>query len=106
MDKSVLVYRFDELDSCSAKLGTVLEAISNIKIISEDLRIRTDDYWIGKASDAFEGQMKKMTASIEKLYNDIERSKDKLDKAITLEKQNEENITSNIVNSLSADGIF
>lgn len=106
MDKNVLVYRFEELESSSGKMSVVLEAIDNISSISENLRAEMNDYWIGKASDAFEVQMKKMTGSIEKLYDDIRISKEKLDKAIALEKQNEESITNEVTNDLSADGIF
>lgn len=103
---NILVYKLDELDGCSNKMGQVAEALERVKNLSASLKDGASDYWQGKAFDAFNKRFADMNQAIDKLYQQIESNKKKLDKAIELERQNEEDLTNNTVGRLSADNIF
>lgn len=103
---NILVYKLDELDSCSKKMGQVTEALERVKNLSASLKDGASEYWQGKAYDAFNKRFADMNQAIDKLYEQIDSNKKKLDKAIELERQNEEDLTNNTVGRLSADNIF
>ncbi len=103
---NVLVYKFDELDSCSRKMEQVTEALEKVKSMAETVKNGISEYWQGDAYDAFSKRFADMSQAIDKLYQQIGSSKQKLDKAIALERRNEEELTSNTVGRLSADNIF
>ena len=105
-DSTVLVYKFDELERCSGRMGQVAEALDRVRSIITNLKSGVGDYWQGEACEAFEVRFANMNQAIEKLYNQVNTNKQKLDKAIALERQNEEDLTSNTVGRLSADNIF
>lgn len=105
-EKNILVYKFDELEGCSNKMGQVAEALDNVRSLYKDLNNGVSDYWLGEACEAFIERFNETNQAIDKLYRQIDANKQKLDKAITLEKENEENITSETVGRLSADNIF
>lgn len=106
MTDNILVYKLDELEKCSRKMGQVAEALENVRNISSSLKDGTADYWQGKAYEAFNKRFSDMNQAIDKLYQQIDSNKNKLDKAIELERQNEEDLTQNTVGRLSADNIF
>lgn len=103
---NILVYKLDELYGCSKKMGQVAEALERVKNLSASLKDGVSDYWQGKAYDAFNKRFADMNQAIDKLYQQIDSNKKKLDKAIELERQNEEDLTNNTVGRLSADNIF
>lgn len=105
-DGNILVYKFDELDSCSKQMGHVADALDRVKKISASLKEGTSEYWQGKAYEEFNKRFAEMNQAIEKLYQQIDANKKKLDKAIELERQNEEDLTNNTVGRLSAENIF
>lgn len=105
-DMNVLVYKFDELDSCSAKMGQVIESLERLKDASKNVRSSVSDYWQGVTYDEFAGRLTKLDQAIAKLLSQIRSNKEKLDKAISLEKENEQTLTSQTVGRLSADNIF
>ena len=106
MSNSTIVYKFDELDKCSHKMGQVIEALDNLKKFSQNTRNEVIEYWEGEAYISFIKRLGQYNNAIDKLYSDITNSKEKLDKAIALERQNEENLTTQTVGRLSTDNIF
>ncbi len=102
----ILVYKFDDLERCSSRMGEVSEALSEIKTLIDRVNSGTDVYWQGRAHNEFTSRLTSMTEAVEKLYEQVEKSREKLDKAIDLERQNEEDLTNNTVGRLSADKIF
>lgn len=74
--------------------------------MSASVKDEVSEYWQGKAYEAFAARFADMNQAIDKLYQQIDASRQKLDKAIALERQNEENLTAHTVGRLSADNIF
>ncbi|MGN0692572.1 MAG: WXG100 family type VII secretion target [Oscillospiraceae bacterium] len=106
MADNVLVYKFSELEQCSADMGKAAEALGRIRTELKRLTESADADWQGKAYSAFAERSSLLIKAAEKLYEQVNSNKSKLDKAIALQKQNEEDITKNTVGSLSASDIF
>lgn len=105
-ENNILVYKFDELDRCSNKMGQVVQALENLKSMSENVKNGVGEHWHGEAYEAFSSRFADVNQAIDKLYQQISLNKQKLDKAIALERQNEEDINTNTVGRLSTDNIF
>lgn len=105
-ENNILVYRFDELDKCSNKMGQVVQALEEVKSVSENVKNGVGEHWQGEAYEAFSARFSDMNQAIDKLFQQINSNKQKLDKAIALERQNEEDLNTNTVGRLSADNIF
>lgn len=105
-ENNILVYRFDELDKCSNKMGQVVQALEEVKSMSENVKNGVGEHWQGEAYEAFSARFLDMNQAIDKLFQQINSNKQKLDKAIALERQNEEDLNTNTVGRLSADNIF
>lgn len=103
---NVIVYNFAQLEGLSVRIGAVSDALENVRGIFEKTAAGTDEYWQGQAHDAFASRMEEMNVSLSKLYEQVSVCREKLDKAIELEKQNETDITQKTVGELSADDIF
>ena len=105
-NKDVLVYKFGELDNCSSKMEQVIESLERLKNASGNIRNSVGEYWQGKAYDEFCTRFSGLEQAINKLHDQIKTNKQKLDKAVAMEKENEQDLTSNTVGRLSADNIF
>lgn len=106
MGEEVLVYRFAELESCSGRMGNVVSALDHLKDISVKAKAEIGEYWSGNAYESFLSRMDKMTDALRELHDDVERSRQKLDQAIALARENEKGIQNKVVGELSADNIF
>lgn len=106
MADTVLVYKFDELDQCSLEMGQVIGALSELKNALKTATDNSESFWKGKAHNAFTQRCKDMNQAVDKLYNNIDSNKKKLDKAIELAKENESDINTRIVGNLPAGDIF
>lgn len=105
-ENNILVYKFNELDKCSNNMGQVVQALESVKSMSENVKNGVGEHWQGEAYEAFSSRFADVNQAIDKLYQQISLNKQKLDKAIALERQNEEDINTNTVGRLSADNIF
>lgn len=105
-ENNILVYKFDELDKCSNKMGQVVQALEEVKSMSENVKNGIGEHWQGEACEAFTARFTYMNQAIDTLHQQVALSKEKLDKAIALERQNEEILTFETVGRLSADNIF
>lgn len=105
-ENNILVYKFDELDQCSNKMGQVVQALESVKSMSENVKNGVGEHWQGEAYEVFSARFADMNQAIDKLYQQVSLNKQKLDKAIALERQNEEDINTTTVGRLSADNIF
>lgn len=105
-DQNILVYKFSELERCSSRMGQVTEALERLHSTAENAKNSVCDYWQGDAYEAFIDRFSKLQGALEKLHEQIDRNKQKLDKAIALEKENEQSLSSQTVGGLSADNIF
>lgn len=105
-ENDILVYKFDELDNCLNKMGQVAEALDTVRKEYENMKNGISDYWQGDACEAYVSRFDETNNAIDKLYQQIDTNRKKLDKAISIERQNEEDIGSGIVGGLSADNIF
>ena len=106
MTDNILVYKFDELDQCSAEMSQAVQALDEIKKALKATVDSSESFWSGKAHDAFIERCNKMNDTVNKLFSDIDSTKKKLDKAIELEKQNESNIQNHVVGGIPASDIF
>ncbi len=102
----VLVYKLDELEKCSGKMGAVADALERVRTMAASVGSGAGEHWQGEAYDAFSKRMNGLLKAVEKMFNEVSSSREKLDKAIALERQNEEALTSGTVGKLSADNIF
>lgn len=106
MTDNVLVYKFDDLDRCSVKIGQVAEALDRVKGMSDNIRNVSAGYWQGEAYEAFLMRFTELMNAVDTLHGQISRNREKLDRAIALERQNEESLKNDTVSRLSADNIF
>ncbi|MCM1577919.1 MAG: hypothetical protein NC078_03870 [Ruminococcus sp.] len=102
----VLVYKFEQLRSCSAKIGNVADVLDELKEMSVTVRDRVHDYWQGEAADIFIGRLGDLSGAVDELSRQVGKSREILDKAIEKETENEENLRKDTVGRLSADNIF
>lgn len=104
--KDVIVYNFLHLQNLSTRMGWIVTALGEVKELTAKSCQSAEDYWQGKAYEAFVNRVTDMNKSLDKLYEQVSASKEKLDRAIELEKENEADILQNTVGGLSANDIF
>ena len=102
----VIVYNFVHLQNLSTRMSWIVSALENVKELTAKSCQSAEEYWQGNAYEAFVNRATEMNKSLDKLYEQVSASKEKLDKAIALEKENEADILQNTVGGLSADDIF
>lgn len=102
----IIVYNFLHLQTLSTRMGWVVEALNEVKKLSAKSGESAGEFWQGQAYDAFIGRLTEMNKSLDKFYEQVSSSKEKLDTAIDMEKRNETDITQTTVGGLSADEIF
>lgn len=103
---NILVYNFNQLKSIAQRISLVYSALNDVKSINKNLSVNAGEYWSGQAYEAFKGRMEAADKSLDVLYEQIKSSKEKLDKAIQLEEENENDLTNKTVGGLSASEIF
>ncbi|MBR5088505.1 MAG: WXG100 family type VII secretion target [Ruminiclostridium sp.] len=98
-------YSFDTLDQCSTKMGNVVSTVNDITQTLTNLRDGVNSFWEGKAQKAYVERSDELFKKLGELYEELDKSKKKLDSAIAIQRANEEALTGD-VNKLSDDDIF
>lgn len=102
----IIVYNFLKLKDISRQMSYITGALSDVKDFVSNARNSASDYWQGAGYDAFSERVQVLNDSLNKLYEQIDESRKKLDYAIETEQQNEEEIRKNTVEVLTVDDIF
>ena len=107
MSGTNLVYKFDTLEECSRKMGTVINAID---LINDNIKRKKNSItdtvnWRGDTRNAYSERCTTLLEKLDELYKELDKNKKKLDRVISLQKCTE-NEQFNKVDDLSADNIF
>lgn len=105
-DKDIIVFNFQELMSISNNMSVITSVLENVRNTTDSLKTSSSDFWQGEAHEAFLKRVTDMETSLQKLYDQVDKSRKKLDTAIQLETQNEDSLTQKTVGGLSAEEIF
>lgn len=105
-EKDIIVYNFSYLRTLSNRMNMIVDTLSVVEETIRNCTNSINEHWQGQAYEAFSNRVSGLNGSLEKLYEQVKASKDKLDKAIAAEEANEQNIKDKIVDELTADNIF
>ena len=101
-----LKYNFDVLESCVTRMGNIAVNTDDIKNELCDICVSMGSSWKGEAHNAFAERTKRLIENLDTLYNQVIESREKMDKAVAIQKANEENIGNSTVGNLNVGNIF
>lgn len=105
MADEYMKYGFDELDQCGLRLFNIIKATETIKDSYDGVASNLQSSWEGQARNAFDERAKHFKDSINKLYEELMDSKNKLDYAVSTMRPTEELLVKK-VDQLNDDDIF
>ena len=98
-------YGFAELDEYGLDLFRTIEATEEVKDMLDKLAGDIDPSWVGRGKDAFVERTIELRQRIDKMCAELNTSKQKLDTAVRMHRENE-GLNKQQVSALSEEDIF